>query len=110
MDKVLNRTLYKHLCEEQKLYHSWLCLQSPEEVLKHAEEYLIREHILKVLEMRDLTDKQANALLDLREPLDYLYQEIKREEVEDFWAVYLEAVMDSADRLARKTGRDKERG
>lgn len=55
--------LYEKMYVEQEQYRQWLLTQSPEEILKHAYEFTIREDILLSLEYNELPTKQAKALL-----------------------------------------------
>ena len=59
-----NTALYEKMAAEQDKYRDWLKSQPPAEVLNHACEYTIREDILMRMEELELTDAQAQALLD----------------------------------------------
>ena len=64
-----NFVLYKKMQQEQKVYTSWLLSQSPQEILNLAYEYVLRDNIMYNMEIYDLSDEQAKALLDFSEPL-----------------------------------------
>ena len=64
-----NTALYEKMAAEQDTFRDWLKSQSPEEVLNHAYEYTVREDIVMAMEVLELTDAQAQALLDSPSPL-----------------------------------------
>ena len=61
--------LYEKMATEQEKYRDWLKSQPPEEVLNHAYEYTVREDIVMAMEELELTDTQAQALLESPSPL-----------------------------------------
>ena len=63
-NEELNTALYKKMFAEQERYRSWLLEQPPEAILEKAYEYAAREDLLLALEYNDLSDKEAQALLD----------------------------------------------
>src|SRR5699024_11783346 len=65
----LNAALYEKMAAEQDQYRDWLKSQPPEEILHHAYEYSVREDIVMAMEELELTDAQAQALLDSSSPL-----------------------------------------
>ena len=65
----LNKALYDKMSAEMAGYREWLMTQPPEEILKNAYEYAMREDILLWLENNDLNDEQARALLNTKSPL-----------------------------------------
>ncbi len=68
-NEELNTKLYEKLFAEQEEFKSWLIKQPPQEILKHAYVYGIREDILDNLKYHDLSDEQAKALLASENPL-----------------------------------------
>lgn len=72
-NEELNTKVYEKLFDEQQEYKGWLLTQSPEEILNHAYEYVIREDIVIEMEYHDLTDEQAKALLTDDKPLQSIY-------------------------------------
>ena len=70
----LNTALYEKMAAEQDKFRDWLKSQSPEEVLNHAYEYTIREDIVMAMEELELTDAQAQALLESPSPLADVYR------------------------------------
>ena len=69
----LNTALYEKMTAEQDKFRDWLKSQPPEEVLNHAYEYTIREDIVMAMEELELTDAQAQALLESSSPLADVY-------------------------------------
>ena len=70
----LNTALYEKMAAEQDKYRDWLKSQPPEEILHHTYEYTVREDIVMAMEDLELTDAQAQALLDSPTPLADVYQ------------------------------------
>ena len=70
----LNTALYEKMAAEQDKFRDWLKSQPPEEVLNHAYEYTIREDIVMAMEELELTDTQAQALLESPSPLADVYR------------------------------------
>ena len=84
-----NTTLYKQMLAEQEQFRDWLLAQSPQEILNHAYEYIVREDILLSLEYNDLTDAQAAALLSSPAPLADVYKTFDKMEsshMEEIWS------------------------
>ena len=77
-NEALNRKLYEKLFEEQEKYKGWLLEQSPEEILRHAYEYTIREDIVLAMEYHDVSDEQARALLDSPSPLAEIFRDFEQ--------------------------------
>ena len=69
-----NTALYEKMAAEQDIYRDWLKSQPPEEILNHAYEYTVREDIVMVMEELELTDAQAQALLESPSPLADVYR------------------------------------
>ena len=69
----LNTALYEKMAAEQDKFRDWLKSQPPAEVLNHAYEYIVREDIVMAMEELELTDAQAQALLDSPTPLADVY-------------------------------------
>lgn len=65
----LNTQLYRKMFAEQEQYRQQLLAMTPEEILRNAYEYTIKEDIILSLEYNDLTDKQCQALLKSAHPL-----------------------------------------
>ena len=70
----LNMALYEKMAAEQDKYRDWLKSQPPEEILHHTYEYTIREDIVMAMEELELTDAQAEALLESPSPLADVYR------------------------------------
>ena len=74
-NEELNAKLYEKMFAEQEKYREKLLTMQPEEILKHAYEYAVREEILVSLENNDLEDSQARVLLKYARPLSIVYKE-----------------------------------
>ena len=70
----LNATLFTKMNNEMQDFADWLLKQAPEVILNHAIEYATKFDILSVMEVTDLSEDQARALLTLEEPLDTIYK------------------------------------
>ena len=70
----LNTALYAKMNEEMQDFADWLLKQAPEVILNHAIEYATKFDILSVMEITELSEDQARALLTLEEPLDTIYK------------------------------------
>lgn len=75
---TLNRKLYEKLFAEQEKYKGWLLTQPPEEILRHAYEYSIREDIVLAMEYHDVSDEQAKALMDSPSPLAEIFRDFEQ--------------------------------
>lgn len=71
----LNTKLYEKLFAEQEKFKGWLVTQPPKEILNHAYEYTVREDIVCAMEVLDLSDEQAKALLSSPSPLAEIYHD-----------------------------------
>ena len=71
----LTTALLEKMTAEQDKYRAWLVTQPPEEILNHTYEYTIRQDILMVLEVCDLTAPQAESLLASYTPLADIYKD-----------------------------------
>ena len=90
----LQTRLYEKVKTEQDMYISNLLQKSPQEVLDHAYEKVIRDDILMIFESEDLPDKQVRQLLKLKNPLaecydkwlkaDCSHMDMLRDTIEDF--------------------------
>jgi len=65
-----NTALFEKMSDEQDKFRDWLKSQPPEEILHHTYEYTVREDIVMAMEELELTDAQAQALLESPSPLD----------------------------------------
>ena len=65
--------LYEKLRDEQNNYRKWLLSQPRHEILKHANEYSIREEIITVVREGNISPLFAKALLYTDRPLAAIY-------------------------------------
>lgn len=70
----LNFDLFTKMDREMNDFIAWLSLQSPEEVMRHAYEFVVKSDILSTLEDFSLTEKHARALLMSETPLEEIYR------------------------------------
>ena len=91
----LNTVLYEKMATEQEQYRDWLKSQPPEEILHHAYEYSVREDIVLAMEELELTDAQAQALLDSPSPLADVYRYFEKLET-----AHMDVVRDSIENRA----------
>lgn len=100
-NEELNTALYKKMYAEQEEYEKWLLAQPPEEILKHAYEFTVRQDILLSLEYHDLTDAQASALLKSPGPLGDIFKEFESRET-DYMDTVFESMVSRADAMVEK--------
>ena len=99
----LNTALYEKMTAEQDKFRDWLKSQPPEEVLNHAYEYTIREDIVMAMEEPELTDAQAQALLESSSPLADVYRYFEKLETG-----YMDVIRDSIENRADDVCRAQE--
>ena len=99
----LNTALYEKMVAEQDKFRDWLKSQPPEEVLNHAYEYTIREDIVMAMEELELTDTQAQALLESPSPLADVYRYFEKLETG-----YMDVIRDSIESRANEVCREPE--
>lgn len=97
-NEELNTMLYEQIFAEQEKYKEWLLTQTPEEVLKHAYEYIIREDIVLALEYYDLSSVQAAALLTSKSPLSEIFEDFEKIE-SDHMETVRNCIEDRTDKL-----------
>ncbi len=91
----LNTALYEKMAAEQDKYRDWLKSQPPEEILHHTYEYTVREDIVMAMEELELTDAQAQALLESPSPLADVYRYFEKLETG-----YMDVIRDSIENRA----------
>ena len=96
----LNTALYEKMAAEQDKFRDWLKSQPPEEVLNHAYEYTIREDIVMAMEELELTDTQAQALLESPSPLTDVYRYFEKLET-GYMGVIRDSIESRADDVCR---------
>ena len=96
-NEELNSALYRKMFAEQEEYCAWLVTQTPEEMLKHAYEYTVREDILLSLEYNDMTSEQAGAMLKLSKPLAAVFNDWENKETD-----YMENIWITVEERAKK--------
>ena len=99
----LNTALYEKMAAEQDKYRDWLKSQPPEEILHHTYEYTVREDIVMAMEELELTDAQAQALLESPSPLADVYRYFEKLETG-----HMDVIRDSIESRADDVCRAKE--
>ena len=99
----LNTALYEKMAAEQDKYRDWLKSQPPEEILNHTYEYTVREDIVMAMEELELTDAQAEALLESPSPLEDVYRYFEKLETG-----YMDVIRDSIESRANEVCREPE--
>lgn len=102
-NEELNTALYKKMFAEQDKFRDWLRSQAPEEILQHTYEYTVREDILLSLEYHDLTDTQAQALLESPDTMSDLFHAFEKLETG-----YMDTVWESVEDRANEVIREKQ--
>lgn len=97
-NEELNTALYNKMFAEQGEFRSWLLEQTPEEILRHAYDYVMREDILLSLEYNDLTDRYATVLLEMDKPLAAVFDKLEHTE-----SPHMEYVWDCVEQCAKET-------
>ena len=100
-NEELNTAVYKKLSAEEDTFRDWLKTLSPDEILHHAYEYVIREDILLNFEYNDLSDVQAKVMLgqkDLMVDLFRQYEKLETGYMETMWS----CIENRADDLLRQ--------
>ena len=97
-NEELNTALYKKMFAEQDEFRSWLLVQTPEEILRHAYDYVMREDILLSLEYNDLSDRYASVLLDMDKPLAAIFSKLEHTD-----SPHMEHVWDCVEQCAKDT-------
>ena len=98
-----NTALYEKMSDEQDKFRDWLKSQPPEEILHHTYEYTVREDIMMAMEQLELTDAQAQALLDSPSPLADVYRYFEKLETG-----YMDVIRDSIENRADDVCRAQE--
>lgn len=73
--QLINNKLYDKLSKEYDEFYNHLLTLSPKEIVEKSYEKVFKEDFLLCFEERNLDYKSAKALLNLKNPLDELYQE-----------------------------------
>ena len=102
----MNKALYDKLFAEQEAYRGWLLSQPPEEILKHAYEYTVREDILLTFENKDVDDEQGRVLLALEDTMSELFKAFEHRET-NYMDVVSDTVYDLASILLSEEEREK---
>ena len=108
-NEELTAALQEKMTAEQERYKGELLKLPPEEILKNAYQYAIREDIVYSLESHNLSDGQLSALLKLDRPLESVWQTFLDSDY-DTMSPVRDSVEDRADEELRAAKREKQRG
>ena len=110
-NKEMMRQLYERMVAEQQKYKAWLLEQPPNVILDNACKFTVREDIVMELEVLELMDAQAAALLRSRTPLADVYRAWERVETRRMDDVrdVIEARADTVIRAEKEKGQREER-
>ena len=106
----LNTRLYQKMFAEQEKYRDWLLTLTPQEVLEHGYEYIMREDILLSLEYHDLPDAQAKALLKSPSPLADVFKDWENKEtghMEDSWQTVEDRAKEAVKKETKKEQKER---
>ena len=103
--------LYERMAAEQQKYKAWLLEQPPNVILDNACKFTVREVIVMEMEVLELTDAQAAALLRSRTPLADVYRAWELSETQHIVDVRVvsEARVDTVIRAEKEKGQREER-
>lgn len=78
-NEILNQKVWEKMQAELDSFISELKTKAPDEIIESAYELIYKQDILQSFDFDvdgnyPLTDEQAKALLSMKHPLDYLYQ------------------------------------
>lgn len=97
-----NTALYEKMFEAQERYREHLLSMSPQDVLDHAYEYIVREDILLAIECDDINCKQAKALLKLPDPLADIFKDFEKRETD-----HMDNIRDTIEARANRLLREE---
>ena len=72
--------LYEKFSAEQDNYRAWLLKQTPEEIIQHSYEYVVRQDIVMMMEDAEFSPQQAAALLWKGTTLSDIYKDFTKVE------------------------------
>ena len=99
-DTELSSKLYEKVSAEQDKFRAWLMDQPPADILNHAVEYAVREDILMEIEVLELPDDQARALLASPDTMADIYKTFSKMADTGHMDVVRESIEDRAAALS----------
>ena len=99
-DTELSSKLYEKMSAEQDRFRAWLMDQPPADILDHAVEYSVREDILMEMEVLELPDDQARALLASPDTMADIYKTFSKMADTGHMDVVRESIEDRAATLS----------
>ena len=94
-----NAELYFKMQDSMDRYTDWLKNQPSDEILNHTYEYTIKQDILMAFEEMDLSDAQAKALLNTKDPLEEVFKHFEKQETE-YMQTLRDCITERGDELA----------
>lgn len=88
-ENVWNLQLYEKVVSEMEAYENELLTMPPEEILEHAYAYATKQDIVLALEEYDLSEKQAQALLQCDNALGVIFDRWEHTEM-----AYMDTIRD----------------
>ena len=102
VNEKLNEQLYDKMMAELTHFRSELLAKPPEEILKNAEEYMVRSDIVMAVEEMELDEKRAAALLKSATPLADVYKKFSDLNVE-----HMDVIRNSIENTANEVLREE---
>lgn len=88
----LDFQVHSKINEEYENFCNWLKEQSPDVIMHHAYEYVVKADIISVIEQNDMDESRARAMLVSEVPLDDLYRQHVRN-----WASAEERILETIE-------------
>ena len=101
-NEELNAELYEKVLNEFEEYEKDLLESLPQEILKHAYAYTVRQDIILSLECNSFSDKQVKVLLKSEHPLEDIFTHWENNEEH-----HMEAIKDTIECTANEKIRDE---
>lgn len=100
-ERDYNDELRAKVTAEQEKYRDWLLSKPPDEILRHAHEYTVREDILCEMNCTDLCPKRARALLRSPCPLADVFKDYEKLTT-DYEQTIRDTIADRADKFIKR--------
>lgn len=106
MEKDYNELLYTQVATEYVDFIEKLKGMSPEEIISHSYEKVMKEDIVASFECKTLSQNEAKALCSKKYPLDFVYQEWLKNDYSHMEMI--ESTIDDSATKAVKERKDKQ--
>lgn len=101
-----NAELYFKMQDSMDRYIDWLKNQPADEILNHTYEYTVKQDILMAFEEMDLSDAQAKALLNTKDPLEEVFKHFEKQET-GYMQTLRDCITERGDELAVAQAEDR---